>query len=122
MWWQRMIPRYGNWGAPEWSAREWNANPALTDWSVNSIDRMDSAFKCHDYAYQRGRDVVRADRELLQALRGIEPRGVYARLYRRGVYMVFGVRVYLADKGIYVPNNLVPAALPVFHPRPCRRR
>lgn len=95
--WQRLFPRYGKWGAPGYSAGRWNNDPARTDWSVNGVDKMDFAFKRHDYAYQRGRDRVLADRRLVAELRTARPRGLYARLYRRAAIGLFAALVRLRE-------------------------
>lgn len=89
LWWQRLFPRYGNWGAPGWSAGGWNNDPALTDWSVAAVDDMDAAFKRHDWRYQHGRDTVLADLRLIRDLFRVAPGTGYGRAYRRLAMLVF---------------------------------
>lgn len=87
-WWQ-LFPRYGNWGAPGYSAGVWNNDPALTDWSVPGIDAMDDLFKWHDWAYQHGFDRDAADHNLVVDLLALQVSGWYARFYRIGAIVVF---------------------------------
>jgi hypothetical protein len=88
-WWQRLIPRYGNYGCPGWSAGEWNNDPALTDWTVPPVDAMDALFRAHDYAYQAGASRIDADRKLVKGLLAVDVRGLYPRLYRLGAIAAF---------------------------------
>ncbi len=81
-WWQRLIPRYGNWGGVGWSAGCWNNDPDCTDWSVAALDELDYCFKLHDLAYQTGLSWLEADTELLRSLALVRPKRVYARCYR----------------------------------------
>lgn len=102
LWWQRLFPRYGNWGAPGWSAGAWNNDPEATDWTVPAIDAMDAAFKRHDWRYQHGRDMVLADVRLLRDLQYVEPPTRYGRLYRRAARLVFAAHIAfrLIQRGI----------------------
>ena len=50
--WQRVFPKYGNWGGPGWSGGAYPKDPKDTDWSVAAIDSMDELFKKHDGSYQ----------------------------------------------------------------------
>lgn len=86
-WWQRLIPRYGNWGGPGWSAGRWN--PSVTNWAVDAVDSMDELFKWHDWAYQNGFDRTVADYTLTHDLRRVRVAGVYANLYRLGAIVLF---------------------------------
>lgn len=88
-WWQRLIPRYGNWGGVGWSGGTWCNDPALTDWDAEPIDYMDEIFKAHDEAYQTGKNLDIADRVLVTALRYVRAVGIYARLYRIGAMIAF---------------------------------
>lgn len=81
-WWQRLFPRYGNWGGIGWSAGIWNNDPALTDWSISAIDEMDELFKWHDWAYQHGCDLDAADWNLVHDLGMVCPQTVYGKFYR----------------------------------------
>ena len=47
-----LVPTYGNWGGPGWSAGKRQSNYDDTDWSVEAIDSMDEVFKGHDKKYQ----------------------------------------------------------------------
>lgn len=94
LWWQRVIPRYGNWGGPGWSAGAWNNNPALTDWGVGTIDGMDQAFKEHDWVYQAGGDISRADTLLVARLHQTAASGWYAKAYCAGAIFIFSARVW----------------------------
>ncbi len=90
-WWQRYIPRYGNWGGVGWSAGRWNNDPSMTDWSVAGVDAMDDLFKAHDRAYQSGGDRDQADRILVAALHTVEVTGLYGRVYRLGAIGLFTI-------------------------------
>ena len=90
-WWQCLIPRYGNWGGVGWSAGRWNNDPTLTDWSIPAIDAMDELFKVHDWAYQNGIDLDKADRELVAGLWCLSISGFRENLYRAGAIVVFSV-------------------------------
>lgn len=90
-WWQRLIPRYGNWGGVGWSGGVWCNDPALTDWDVDPIDDMDTVFMWHDEAYQTGKALDIADAVLVAALRALRVTGIRARLYRIGAMFVFTV-------------------------------
>ncbi len=81
-WWQRLIPRYGNWGGVGWSSGRWNNDPAQTDWSVRAVDEMDEAFRQHGWPYQHSGDRDAADRDLVLALRDIRPATFYGKFYR----------------------------------------
>lgn len=102
LWWQRLFPRYGNWGAPGWSAGVWNNDPELTDWSVEAVDEMDAAFKRHDWRYQHGRDMVLADVRLLRDLMRIDPDTRYGRVYKRLAMAAFSAHIAfrLIQRGI----------------------
>ena len=90
-WWQRLCPRYGNWGGIGWSAGKWNNDPLLTDWSVPSIDAMDELFKWHDWAYQHCLDRDVADHNLVQDLLALDVNGLYPKFYRLGAIAVFTI-------------------------------
>lgn len=81
-WWQRLIPRYGNWGGVGWSAGRWNNDPALTDWSVEPVDALDAECKFHDWAYQHNFDRDAADWNLVRGLKGVRPATLYGKFYR----------------------------------------
>lgn len=91
-WWQRLIPRYGNWGGPGWSGGKW-CPPNETDWSVKPVDNMDAAFARHDMGYQAPfiRNVD-ADRDLVSDLKAINVRGVWANIYRVGAILIFTIK------------------------------
>lgn len=90
-WWQRLIPRYGNWGGVGWSAGRWNNDPVLTDWSVSAIDAMDELFKWHDWAYQHGFDRDTADANLVMDLLDLSVDGTCQHLYRIGAIVIFTI-------------------------------
>lgn len=92
--WQWLFPRHGNWGGPGYSAGVYNNTPALTDWSVNGKDKMDFAFKRHDYAYQRGRDRIQADRRMIMELRQIKPKDIRAKIYRIMAVYAFEIHIW----------------------------
>lgn len=92
-WWQRLCPKYGNWGGPGWSAGRYNNNPSLTDWKVVAIDAMDHLFKRHDKGYQSGESWLDADTTLLIGLAAVKVNGFHARVYRAGAIIVFSLMV-----------------------------
>lgn len=100
-WWQRLIPRYGNWGGVGWSAGRWNNDPAATDWTVPPVDAMDALFKAHDRAYQTGACRIEADRLMVGGLREVGVKGLYARLYRGGAMAVFSAHALWLELGGY---------------------
>ena len=92
---QRLIPTYGNWGGPGWSAGRYNDDPSKTDWTVPGIDAMDDLFKLHDKTYQtEGMDRNLADRILVDGLLRLHPKdfGWRSNVYRYGAIAVFYVR------------------------------
>jgi len=95
-WWQRLIPRYGNWGGPGWSSGKW-CPPGETDWFVSGVDDLDEAFKRHDWKYQNGVEWDVADAELLRDMDAIPCRRLTwrARIYRRLSMAVFATRAKL---------------------------
>lgn len=101
-WWQRLIPRYGNWGGVGWSGGVWNNDPALTDWDVDPVDAMDDLFKWHDQAYQTGMNLDTADAVLVAALGVVRVDGLRARLYRIGARVVFTVWPYIRTLMLYL--------------------
>jgi len=46
-----IIPTYGNWGGPGWSAGERTLPNGKIDWSVIGVDELDEIFKKHDFNY-----------------------------------------------------------------------
>lgn len=90
-WWKRLIPKYGNWGGPGWSAGEY-CPPSYTNWAVPGIDDMDALFKQHDMAYQSGGDRKFADRELVRRLKETNVRGVWSNIYRIGAIVIFSAK------------------------------
>lgn len=93
MWWPKCLT-YGNWGGPGWSGGVFNNDPAKTDWTVPSIDHMDEAFKQHDLMYQRGMSRCNADRILCAKLEYINPKGIWANIYKIGAKVIFGIRSF----------------------------
>ena len=94
-WWQRCIPRYGNWGGVGWSAGIWNNDPAATNWSIGVVDDMDALFKLHDWAYQLGLDRDDADRRLVNGLKTVDVATQRGRAYRIGAMIVFTAWPYV---------------------------
>lgn len=94
--WQRLIPKYGNWGGPGWCGGEYCNDPTKTKWHVSWIDDMDKAFYEHDEMYQKHpcSDHWRkmADLILVRKLQRINPKGWYANAYRIGAIWVFNAR------------------------------
>ena len=97
MFWPKCLT-YGNWGGPGWSGGEFNHNPEKTKWTVPGIDRMDEAFKLHDWQYQTGRNRKLADIRLIQVLKEIKVSGVWAYCYRVVAIFVFTLKIILASK------------------------
>lgn len=93
-WWQYLIPKYGNWGGPGYSAGIWNNDPTKTDWNVPALGPMDQAFKDHDRVYQNGGDIPMADAVLVARLHQITVSGCRSRLYRAGAIFIFSLRVW----------------------------
>lgn len=93
-WWQYLIPTHGNWGGPGYSAGIWNNDPAKTDWGVEAADRMDQAFKEHDWVYQTGGNIAMADAILVARLHQIPVSGRRSKAYRVGAIFVFSLRVW----------------------------
>lgn len=101
----RIIPRYGNYGAPGYSAGIYNDNPELTDWSIAPTDDMDKAFKYHDYHYQHQNfvhTIYKADKDLVDDLISIgnpwawkiSPKTmIYAFLYRQAAIKLFFLKM-----------------------------
>jgi len=51
--WQRLIPKYGNYGGPGWSGGAMMDDYSEVDWSVVPSDSLDWLFHCHDKVYQK---------------------------------------------------------------------
>lgn len=90
-WWQYLIPSYGNWGGPGYSAGVWNNDAATTDWTVPAVNAMDALFKIHDWKYQREYDRDAADRDLVDKLWDVRVDGWYGNLYRIGAIVIFTI-------------------------------
>ena len=99
--WERLVPRYGNWGGPGWTGGQETPyeklNPEQQKALLEPIDEMDALFKTHDLCYSNARvkrdkvmnnkyatkaekeaarqqfenDIQRADRELGKNLRNL---------------------------------------------------
>jgi hypothetical protein len=121
-WWQRLFPKYGNWGAPGWSGGGYTVSQMDPDvLAVEPVDSMDLNFKLHDIGYQTAikafeenqidyRSMLHAtavaDEKLIERLLDMcpDPRKwkrpthcchLYARLYRYGAIGGFWVKVKL---------------------------
>ena len=67
----RILPKYGNWGGPGYSAGVYNDDPTKTDWTLEPLDDMDVMFQHHDYAYQHNNfpwTIYQADKDLVEDL------------------------------------------------------
>jgi len=115
MWWQKVFPKYGNWGGPGWSGGCYPSSPKETDWSIQPIDAMDLIFRNHDRRYQNAikryperedlqKEVFKkADEDLIRLLKSLEfdpnlwilkpPKNLwYAKYYRICAIYVFEIR------------------------------
>jgi len=97
LWWQAILPHYGNWGGPGWSSGCW-CPPEKTDWSAQGIDDMDALFKIHDHHYQTGKSRYAADYDLVKDLKKTNVKGFYANFYRISAILVFSIRLFFMSK------------------------
>lgn len=99
MYWPHCIS-YGRWGAPGLSGGKWTNNQADIPWGnmpedMLPIDEMDEVFMYHDYDYQHGAIRWKADLRLVGRLLEVNPKGVWANVFRIGAIIGFGAKGYI---------------------------
>jgi len=116
--WQKLFPKYGNWGGPGWSGGRYINGPLDPETAaVGYIDSLDYIFWCHDGLYRRAlwlfnnkridsqqfsAAISKADRWLLKKLKAMpaDPRKWwepatdwrYAWAYRKAAILAFTVK------------------------------
>lgn len=63
----KLVPTYGNYGGPQWSAGKWGGDPRAKG-APKPIDQLDEAFRVHDVAYANPRRNDRSIRIADEAL------------------------------------------------------
>jgi len=85
---------YGNYGGKHNNGGIREDDPAEINWECKPVDGMDRLFRAHKLAFSAGVTTRFADCQLVNALMDTTVKGVYANLYKCGVVVYYGIRVY----------------------------
>ncbi|MDO9265545.1 MAG: hypothetical protein Q7U00_00525, partial [Sulfurimonas sp.] len=98
----QLVPTYGSWGGPGWSAGERTQDGKPINWSIPGDNDLDTLFKAHDLAYYNAENepnpvkaakiIFYADVALLRDIQALENSniGLYGELYQPLAMIAFG--------------------------------